>query len=221
MSASKFRRAAIAGSLACAALNAGCAGLENPFPPVAAIVDAVDPTPIAVRGGPDMPAWGPATIVVEEDEGGPYKLDSGDKLRIFVYGQPNLSRLYQVDSEGRIFVPLIGEVSVRGSTTKGVARNITRRLGTQFVKDPQVTVDIAQYRPFFILGEVRNAGQYPFVSGLSVQAAVAIAGGYADRANERAVRITRKHDGLVEKMDVPPDYVVRPGDEIYVYERWF
>lgn len=217
----KVRHMAIAGSVTCSILNAGCAGIENPFPPVAAIVEAVDPTPVALRGGPDMPPWGPAAVVVEEDEGGPYKLDSGDKLRVFVYGQPNLSRLYQVDSEGRIFVPLIGEVSVRGSTTKGVARNITRRLGTQFVKDPQVTVDIAQYRPFFILGEVRNAGQYPFVSGLTVQAAVAIAGGYADRANERTVRITRKHDGLIEKMDVPPDYVVRPGDEIYIYERWF
>ena len=221
MFSSKVRRVAIAGGLACSVLNAGCAGLENHFPPVAAIVDADDPTPIAVRGGPHLPPWGPALIVVEEDEGGPYKLDAGDKLRVFVYGQPNLSRLYQVDTEGRIFVPLIGEVSVRGHTTKGVARSITRRLGTQFVKDPQVTVDIAQYRPFFILGEVRNAGQFPFVSGLTVQAAVAIAGGYADRANERAVRITRKHDGLVEKMDVPPDYVVRPGDEIYVYERWF
>lgn len=221
MFAFKVRHAASAAAVACSALMSGCAGLENPFPPIAALVDNVGPTPVAAQIGRDMPPWGPATVVVEEDEGGPYKLDSGDKLRVFVYGQPNLSRLYQVDSEGRIFVPLIGEVSVRGSTTKGVARNITRRLGTQFVKDPQVTVDIAQYRPFFILGEVRNAGQYPFVSGLTVQAAVAIAGGYADRANERAVRITRKHDGLIEKMDVPPDYVVRPGDEIYVYERWF
>jgi polysaccharide export outer membrane protein len=216
---SYVRRVAIAGVVACSALNAGCAGLENPFTPVAVMVDSVAPTPVA-HVGAEMPPWGPAVVAIEE-EGGPYKLDAGDKLRVFVYGQPNLSRLYQVDSEGRIFVPLIGEVGVRGSTTKGVARTITRRLGTQFVKDPQVTVDIAQYRPFFILGEVRNAGQYPFVSGLTVQAAVAIAGGYADRANERAVRITRKHDGLIEKMDVPPDYVVRPGDEIYVYERWF
>jgi polysaccharide export outer membrane protein len=216
----QVRRVAVAALVASSALNAGCAGLD-PFAPVAQIVDAVDPTPIRVKAGPDMPPWGAPTVVVEEDDGGPYKLDSGDRLRIFVYGQPNLSRLYTVDSEGRIFVPLIGEVQVRGSTTKGVSRTITRRLGTQFVKDPQVTVDIAQYRPFFILGEVRNAGQYPYVSGLTVQAAVAIAGGYADRANERAVRITRKHDGLVEKMDVPPDYVIRPGDEIYVYERWF
>lgn len=214
------RRVAVAGLVACSMLNAGCAGID-PFAPVAAVVEATDPTPIAVRGGPNLPPWGPAAVVVEEADGGPYKLDSGDKLRIFVYGQPNLSRLYMVDGEGRISVPLIGEVGVRGSTTKGVARTITRRLGTQFVKDPQVTVDIAQYRPFFILGEVRNAGQYPYVSGLTVQAAVAIAGGYADRANERGVRITRKHDGLIEKMDVPPDYVIRPGDEIYVYERWF
>jgi polysaccharide export outer membrane protein len=155
------------------------------------------------------------------DEGGPYTLGPGDRLRIFVYGQPNLSRLYVVDQQGRIAVPLIGEVEARGRTTRQLTSLISRKLATQFVKDPQVTVDIAQNRPFFILGEVRSAGQYPYVSGLTVQSAVAIAGGYADRANERLVRITRRHNGLVEKMDVPPDYIVRPGDEIYVYERWF
>jgi polysaccharide biosynthesis/export protein len=88
------------------------------------------------------------------------------------------------------------------------------------VREPQVTVDIAQNRPFFILGEVRNAGQFPYVRGLTVKAAVAIAGGFADRADERRIQITRRHNGIIEKMDVPPDYVVRPGDTLYVYERW-
>ena len=102
-----------------------------------------------------------------------------------------------------------------------MARAIAARLGAQYVKEPQVTVDIAQNRPFFILGEVRNAGQYPYVSGMTVQEAVAIAGGYGDRASERRVQITRRHvGGIIEKMDVPPDYVVHPGDTIYVYERW-
>ena len=89
------------------------------------------------------------------------------------------------------------------------------------MRDPQVTVDVAQNRPFFILGEVRNAGQYPYVSGLTAKAAVAVAGGFADRADERRIQITRRRfDGLIEKMDVPPDYVVQPGDTLYVYERW-
>ena len=103
---------------------------------------------------------------------------------------------------------------------RSLARAIAARLGAQYVREPQVTVDIAQNRPFFILGEVRNAGQYPYVSGITVKAAVAIAGGYADRADERRIQITRRHNGIIEKMDVPPDYVVRPGDTLYVYERW-
>lgn len=200
-------------------------------------VTPIEETPMVVAAAPittqaarkaayKVPPWGAPVVVVDaalevEEGAGPYTLDAGDRLRIFVYGQPNLSRIYIVDQQGRIAVPLIGEVEARGYTTRQLTHIIARRLGTQFVKDPQVTVDIAQNRPFFILGEVRNAGQYPYVSGLTVQSAVAIAGGYADRANERLVRITRRHKGLVEKMDVPPDYLVRPGDEIYVYERWF
>jgi len=177
----------------------------------------------------DAHGWGQAMVVVAapgmpqpvEAGDGPYLLDTGDKLRIFIYGHPNLSRLYTVDHQGMVSVPLIGDVPARGRTSRGLGRAIAARLGAQYVKEPQVTVDVAQNRPFFILGEVRSAGQYPYVSGMTVQEAIAIAGGYADRASERRVQITRRHDGgIIEKMDVPPDYVVQPGDTIYVYERW-
>ena len=152
---------------------------------------------------------------------GPYLLDTGDRLRVFVYGQPNLSRLYGVDHDGRITVPLIGAVNARGQTTAALEGTIRSRLGAQFVKDPQVTVDVQQNRPFFILGEVRSAGQYPYVSGMTIETAVAIAGGYSERANERRFKLTRRTDGLVDIMEVPPDYVVRPGDTVYVHERFF
>ena len=89
------------------------------------------------------------------------------------------------------------------------------------MKDPQVTVDVQQNRPFFILGEVRNAGQYPYVSGMTIETAVAIAGGYSERANERRMKLTRRVDGLVDVMEVPPDYVVQPGDTVYIRERFF
>jgi polysaccharide export outer membrane protein len=208
------------GALAALALGGALAGCRHVSPWEAEV--ALVPPDASVAA---VPAWGPAVVVAAAeviDEGdGPYLLDSGDKLRIFVYGHPNLSRLYTVDQQGMVSVPLIGDVPARGRTTRSLGRAIAARLGSQYVRDPQVTVDIAQSRPFFILGEVRNAGQYPFVSGMTVQAAVAIAGGYADRADERRVQITRRHHGgIVEKMDVPPDYVVRPGDTIYVYERW-
>jgi polysaccharide export outer membrane protein len=118
-------------------------------------------------------------------------------------------------------VPLIGYVTARGKTTANVEGAIRSRLGAQYVKDPHVTVDVQQNRPFFILGEVRQAGQYPYVNGMTVQSAVAIAGGYSERANERKVQITRRINGVIEKWDVSGDHVVQPGDTLYVNERWF
>lgn len=174
-------------------------------------------------------AWGTTEVSIGQvkgpravaEEDGPYLLDTGDKLRIFVYGQPSLSRLYTVDHEGRISVPLIGHVHARGKTTASLEGSIKARLGAQYVKDPHVTVDIQQNRPFFILGEVRSAGQYPYVSGMTVQNAVAIAGGFGERANERKFQITRRINGVIEKLEVPADYVLLPGDTVQVYERWF
>jgi polysaccharide export outer membrane protein len=168
-------------------------------------------------------AWGtPAVFTVAADDGdGPYRLDTGDRLRIFVYGQPNLSRLYIVDQEGRISMPLIGNIGARGKTTNELQKLIRSRLGAEFVKDPQVTVDVQQNRPFFILGEVKSAGQYPYVSGMTVETAVAIAGGYTERASERSFRIKRRQDGFVQELDVPADYLVKPSDTVYVFERFF
>jgi polysaccharide export outer membrane protein len=169
------------------------------------------------------PAMVPSDLVGPKavaDTDGPYLLDTGDKLRIFVYGQPNLSRLYTVDHDGKIAVPLIGEINARAKTTRQLQSTIRARLGAEFVKDPQVTVDVQQNRPFFILGEIRNAGQYPYVSGMTVETAIAIAGGYTERASERKFRITRRINGFVEQIEAPGDYVVRPGDTIYVFERF-
>jgi len=216
----KFHR--LAGVVLALVLNGALAGCGYLLP-VDLGMSAPPPAEAAAVAG--EPGWGQAIVVVaghtEGEMNGPYLLDTGDRLRIFVYGNPNLSRLYTVDQEGMVPIPLIGEIRARGRTTKSLARAIAARLGAQFVRDPQVTVDIAQNRPFFILGEVRNAGQYPYVSGITAKAAVAIAGGYADRADERRIQITRRHySGIIEKMDVPPDYVVKPGDTLYVYERW-
>ncbi len=185
--------------------------------------------PAEADAGPAFHAWTAPTVVpvalqgpqAVADTDGPYLLDSGDRLRIFVYGQPNLSRVYVVDHGGWITVPLIGGVKARGLTTFDLERSLKAKLGAQYVRDPHVTVDMHQNRPFFILGEVRTAGQYPYVSGMTVKTAVAIAGGFSERANERKFQITRRINGLVEKLDVPDDYVVLPGDTIQVYERFF
>lgn len=192
--------------------------------------------PINVRGDMDgttvhaehvaygEPAQMPSEVIgphaVAETDG-PYLLDTADRLRIFVYGQPNLSRLYTVDHEGRIAVPLIGNITARGKTTSELQGVIRSRLGAEFVKDPQVTVDVQQNRPFFIYGEVKTAGQYPYVSGMTVETAIAIAGGYTERASERKFRLTRRVNGFVEQIEAPGDYVVKPGDTVYVFERFF
>lgn len=194
--------------------------------------DWSEQTSVHVGPGPADPslhAWSAPTVIpvglqgpqAVADTDGPYLLDTGDKLRVFVYGQPNLSRIYTVDHGGWITVPLIGAVKARGVTTFDLERSIKGKLGVQYVKDPHVTVDIQQNRPFFILGEVKTAGQYPYVSGMTVKMAVAIGGGFSERANERRVQLTRRVNGLVERMDVPDDYVVQPGDTLYVYERFF
>ena len=151
----------------------------------------------------------------------PYLLDSGDRVRVFVYGQPNLSHIYPIDGAGFIAVPLIGAVKARGLTTYHLAEEIAAQLKVSFVKDPQVSVEMAATRPFFILGEVRAAGQYPFEPGLTVEAAIAVAGGFGPRASEREVRITRRIEGMMNELHVPLTEAVRPGDTIYVEERWF
>ncbi len=182
----------------------------EPVPPPAAVSYDAQVMPAALKG--------PHAVA---DADGPYLLDSGDRLRVFVYGQPNLSRVYTVDHGGMITVPLIGAVKARGVTTFDLEKTIRSRLGTKYVRDPQVSVDIQQNRPFFILGEVKNAGQYPYVSGMTVETAVAIAGGYTDRASTRSFRITRRINGLVEQIDAPAGYVVQAGDTVQVFERLF
>jgi polysaccharide export outer membrane protein len=151
----------------------------------------------------------------------PYVFDAGDKLRITVYDQPNLTQVYLVDQAGYIAFPLIGQVPARGSTAPALARRIAEKLEAGFLKHPDVSVDVDTYRPFFIMGEVKNAGQYPFVAGMTVQNAVAIAGGFTARATLNDVDITRQINGDVMSGRVPITDPIRPGDTIYVRERYF
>lgn len=203
----------------CALSLAACSDLDAPVGDLGSLRgDASPAVPPAVAG------WSAAASASQSDAwasdaGHEYLLDSGDRLRIFVYGQPNLSRVYPVDQAGTITVPLIGQVHARSLTARRLEQVIGARLATRYVRDPEVTVDIVQHRPFFILGEVRNAGQYPYVSGLTVRSAVAIAGGFSERANEQTFQLTRA--GGMGRFDVSDGHVVLPGDTIYVYERYF
>jgi polysaccharide export outer membrane protein len=152
---------------------------------------------------------------------GPYTLDSGDKLRIVVFGQDPLSNNYTVDARGAVSLPLIGTVEARGMTTAQLGNAIATRLKASFIRDPSVAVEIEIYRPFFVLGEVTYPGQYPYVPNTTVENAIAIAGGFTPRAFRRTVTITRKLQGLPARSALPLRAPLRPGDTIDVGERWF
>jgi polysaccharide biosynthesis/export protein len=184
------------------------------------------PAPMAAASSPDLDslAYGGrhayAAVTPTEREG-PYTLDSGDKLRVVVFGQEGLTSTYAVDAGGAITMPLIGAVKARGLTTSQLSGSIAARLRQGFIREPSVAVEIEAYRPFFILGEVMLPGQYPFVANMTVETAVAIAGGFAPRAYRDTVDLTRPAAGGTTRQTVPVATAVRPGDTIKVGERWF
>lgn len=152
---------------------------------------------------------------------GPYLLGSGDRLRIVVYDQPSLTNLYEVDQSGQISMPLIGDVSANGSTAEQLAGRIEARLATAYLREPNVTVEVASYRPFFVLGEVGSPGQFPYVPGMTAEMAVAVAGGYTDRANKHVVRLSRNEGGRLYETRIAVTDPIRPGDTVYVPESLF
>jgi polysaccharide export outer membrane protein len=150
-----------------------------------------------------------------------YRLDAGDRLRIVVYGQEGLTNTYAIDAGGSITMPLIGAVRARGLTPAGLASEISGKLRNGYIRDPSVAVEIEAYRPFFILGEVAAPGQYPYVPNMSVESAVAIAGGFSPRAKRDRVTLTHTDAGGSMRTVVPLGTPISPGDTVLVGERWF
>ena len=151
----------------------------------------------------------------------PYTLGPGDKLRVVVFGQDGISSTYIVDAGGNVSLPLIGSVPARGITAQQLSQRIAERLKQGYVREPHVSVEVETYRPFFILGEVTTPGQYPYVADMTVEKAIAIAGGFAPRAYKSTVELTRSAPGEQTKSEVPLTYPLRPGDTVLVKERWF
>jgi polysaccharide export outer membrane protein len=183
--------------------------LQYPFeaPQPAAVVARPVPVPVA-QGGPFSAEL-------------PYTLDAGDRLRIVVFGQQNLSNTYIVDAGGRVAIPLVGSVTARGLTPQNLAASIAAALRRGIMRDPSVTVEVVAYRPFFILGEVNNPGQYAYVAHMTVETAVAIGGGYGPRGSKDDVLISRTINGVTSRFMAPTTFKIHPGDTIRVKERWF
>jgi len=178
----------------CSLFTALCGGLT------ASAAEAVPPTPAV---------------------GADYRLGPGDKLRLTVFGEDNLSGQYVVSTTGKLAIPLIGEINAQGATTAEVEKMIDAKLRDGYLRDPRVGLEVLTYRPFYILGEVNRPGEYPYTADLTVVKAVATANGYTYRANQKRVYI--KHVGETAEKAYPAGSatMVAPGDTIRVTERLF
>jgi polysaccharide biosynthesis/export protein len=185
---------------------------------ISALRDGFAAGPRGAYASPPM-AYAAAPRPVSYDAA--YHLDAGDKLRVVVYGQEGLTNTYAIDAGGSITMPLIGAVAARGRTPAGLAAEITAKLRNGYIRDPSVAVEIESYRPFFILGEVAAPGQYPYVPSMTVESAVAIAGGFSPRALRDRVTLTHSDNSGSSRYVVPLGTSISPGDTVLVGERWF
>jgi polysaccharide export outer membrane protein len=155
------------------------------------------------------------------DEAFSYRLGSGDKLAIKVFNQVDLTGEYTVDGEGQISMPLIGTVKLANMTLQELEEHLKKKLSPDFLLNPRITIQVLNYRPFYIIGEVNNPNSYPFVSGMTYLTAVAIAGGFTYRAKDQYVFVVRANDPKTKEVQVNIEDYVRPGDIIRVDERLF
>jgi polysaccharide biosynthesis/export protein len=165
--------------------------------------------------GSDLPPLPPAAAT-------PYRLGAGDRIRVIVYGDKELSDSFAIADDGSVSLPLAGSVQASGHSTAAVAACIAAALESRgMMRDPSVAVEVETYRPIFILGEVTKPGQYPYEPGMTAIAAVSIAGGYTYRAIESYVGILRKEGTTAVTGRAQPQDKVAPGDVITVYDRRF
>jgi polysaccharide export outer membrane protein len=173
--------------------------------------------PLASPAQAQTPQQAPQSVSSADN----YVLGPNDRIRLKVYGEPDISGEYEIDSTGQVSVPLAGHVKAAGLTTKQLERSIGSALSKGIVRDPRVNVEIALYRPYYILGEVKKSGEYPYRLGLTVMDAVASAGGFTYRANENKVFLRRSGGSVEEVHALDSPVPVFPGDNIRVPERYF
>ncbi len=180
--------------------------LASVFGPMAA---AQDTTPAATA---------PAAVARVMDD---YRLGAGDKVRVIVFGEEGLSGEFVVSDSGQISFPLIGDVPAKGASVSEFQDRLTTTLRQGYLKEPRVSIEVLNYRPFYIMGEVRKPGEYPYTSGLTVLNAVATAQGFTYRANMKKVFVRHPGDTKEQEEALTTTTVVGPGDTIRIAERFF
>ena len=162
------------------------------------------------------------TAAFAPETGHVYKLGPGDKVRVTVFGEEALSGEFIVANNGAVAVPLVGEVQAGGLTPPAFQLAVQEKLtSTGMVKSPRVSTDVIAYRPYYILGEVSKPGQYPYAVGLTVTKAVATAGGFTYRANEKIIYVTREGATRESTISLTAASTIGPGDTIRIAERHF
>jgi polysaccharide biosynthesis/export protein len=183
-------------------------------------VSSVSRLPAGNAAGPVSPFSTRGTAAAYEYQTG-YRVGAGDKLSVRVAGEADLTGEFPVDASGAISMPYVQSATVAGMSTPQIEQMITSRLRNGYLKDPQVSVQVTTLRPFYIMGEVTTAGSFAYQPGITVQNAVAIAGGYGTRADKNEVLLTRRDVTGTRTSKVPVTTQIYPGDIVYVRERWF
>jgi polysaccharide biosynthesis/export protein len=181
---------------------------------------SVSRLPSSSKTGPLPPFGTRGTAAAYEYKTG-YRVGSGDKLSIRVAGEADLTGEFPVDASGAISMPYVQSATVAGLSTPQIEKLIASRLRQGYLKDPQVSVQVTTLRPFYIMGEVTTAGSFAYQPGITVQNAIAIAGGFSARADKRKVLLTRRDSSGTHTSRVPITTQIYPGDIINIQERWF
>lgn len=150
-----------------------------------------------------------------------YRMGSGDKIRVITFGEEALTGEFSIGGSGMVSLPLIGEVKAAGLSVPEFQSQVETKLKEGYLKEPRVSVEVLNYRPFYILGEVEKPDTYPYTNGLTVVNAVATAGGFTYRANTKKVYIKRSDSSVEQEFPLSTSTLVAPGDTIRVGERFF
>ena len=149
------------------------------------------------------------------------RLQAGEKIRVNVYGEASLSGDYQIDPSGFVSLPLAGTIKASGLTMSELEQALAQKFRSQYLKNPKVTVSVAEFRPFYIIGEIEKPGSYPYTSGLNVLSAIAIAGGTTYRSSKSAILIQHPGEAALREYALDSSVPILPGDIIKVPQRYF
>jgi protein involved in polysaccharide export with SLBB domain len=180
---------------------------------------------LVVSGCSSIPDLGPASeaqqqAIITASTESP-RLQAGEKIRVTVYGEASLSGDYQIDPSGYIALPLAGTVKAAGFTQPELEKELAKKFRSEYLKSPKVTVSVAEFRPFYILGEIEKPGSYPYSSGLNAMSAIAIAGGPTYRASRSAILIQRSGESGMHEYPLASTIPIMPGDIIRLPQRYF